>query len=167
MEFKKAVAADANSIMNIINQAQDYFREREINQWQDNYPNFETVMSDINNKNGYVLLEDNNLVGTVVVTFDGEKNYEFICDGNWISNDKYAVIHRIAVDINYKGRGLSTIIIKNIERLCLDRGIRSIRVDTHKENISMQKMLSKNDFKYCGIIYLDDQSKRIVFEKRL
>jgi len=167
MDFKKAVDANANSIMNIINQAQDYFKEHGINQWQDNYPNFEIVMNDINNKNGYVLLEDNNVVGTVVVSFDGEKNYEFICDGKWISNDKYAVIHRMAVDINYKGRGLSTIIIKNIERLCLDKGIHSIRVDTHKENISMQKMLSKNEFEYCGIIYLDDQSERIAFEKIL
>ena len=167
MEFTKATYEDANSIMDIIKQAQDYFKGQGINQWQDNYPNFETVTNDINNKNGHVLVEDNNVVGTVVVSFDGEKSYEFICNGKWTRNDKYAVIHRIAVDINYKGRGLSTIIIKNIERLCLDKGIHSIRVDTHKENISMQKMLSKNEFEYCGIIYLDDQSERIAFEKTL
>ena len=43
--------------------------------------------------------------------------------------------------------------------------MKSIKVDTHKDNISMQKLLRKNDFKYCGIIYLEDGSERIAFEK--
>ena len=167
MEFSKAVEADVNRIMNIINQAQAYFKEHDINQWQDNYPNFEIVMNDINNENGYVLLEDNNIIGTVVFTFDGDKNYEAISNGKWVSNNKYAVIHRMAVDSNYKGRGLSSIIIKNIEKVCLGNGIHSIRIDTHIENISMKKMLLKNGFEYCGIIYLDDQSKRVAYEKML
>ncbi|MBK5242899.1 GNAT family N-acetyltransferase [Clostridium sp.] len=167
MKFQKAVEADVNSIMNIINQAQVYFKEHGVNQWQDNYPNFKTVMYDINNKNGYVLLKDNNVVGTAAVTFDGEKNYEFISSGKWASDDKYAVIHRMAVDSNYKGLGLASVIIKNIERICLYKGIHSIRIDTHKENISMKKLLSKERFAYRGIIYLDDQSKRIAYEKTL
>lgn len=167
MKFLKAVEADANSIMNIIKQAQDYFRKQGINQWQDNYPNIKMVMNDISNGNGYVLLKDNNVVGTVVVTFDGEKNYESIYNGEWVSNNKYAVIHRMAVDSNCKGIGLSSVIIKNIEKICLNKGIYSIRIDTHKENISMQKLISKSGFQYCGIIYLDDKSKRIAFEKRI
>ncbi|MCJ7690216.1 MAG: GNAT family N-acetyltransferase [Clostridiaceae bacterium] len=167
MKFQKAVETDVNSIMNIINQAQVYFKEHGINQWQDNYPNFKTVMNDVNNKNGYVLLKDNNVVGTAAVTFDGEKNYEFISKGKWVSSDKYAVIHRMAVDSKYKGLGLASIIIKNIEKICLDKGIHSIRIDTHKENISMKKLLSKEGFQYCGIIYLGDQSKRIAYEKTL
>lgn len=167
MEFRKSVETDVTSIMNIIKQAQAYFKEQGINQWQDNYPNFETVKKDIINKNGYILLKDNNIVGTVAVAFDGEKNYEAIYDGEWISNDEYAVIHRIAVDHNYKGLGLSSVIIKNIEKICLKKGVHSIKVDTHKENLSMQKLLQKNRFQYCGIIYLEDKSKRIAFEKML
>jgi len=113
------------------------------------------------------LLKDDNVVGTVVVSFDKDKNYEYIYNGGWVSDDKYAVIHRMAVDSNYKGIGLSSVIIKNIEKLCLGKGMHSIRIDTHKENISMQRLLQKNEFKYCGIIYLEDKSKRIAFEKTL
>ncbi len=167
MKFRKAVKVDVNSIINIIKQAQAYFKENTVNQWQDNYPNFETVEKDIINKRGYVLLKDDNVVGTVVVSFDKDKNYEYIYNGGWVSDDKYAVIHRMAVDSNYKGIGLSSVIIKNIEKLCLGKGMHSIRIDTHKENISMQRLLQKNEFKYCGIIYLEDKSKRIAFEKTL
>jgi ribosomal protein S18 acetylase RimI-like enzyme len=167
MEFLKAVEADVNNIMKILNKAQAYFKQQNINQWQDNYPNFETVINDINNENGYVLVEDNNVIGTVVFTFGGEKNYEVIYNGKWINNDKYAVIHRMAVDSNYKGMGLASIIIRNIEEICLDNEICSIRIDTHIENTSMRKMLLKNGFEYCGIIYLEDQSKRVAYEKTL
>lgn len=167
MEFRKSTESDVNSIMNIIKQAQAYFKEQGINQWQDNYPNFEVVRNDIFNKNGYVLLKDNNVVATAAVSFDGEKNYKSIYNGEWISNKEYAVIHRIAVNSNYKGLGIGSVFMKNIEEICLNKGVHSIKIDTHEENVSMQNLLKKNKFQYCGIIYLEDRSKRIAFEKTL
>lgn len=167
MEFRKAVETDINDIMNIIKQAQAYFKEQGVNQWQDNYPNVETIRNDIINKNSYVLIKYNNIVATVSVSFDKEKTYNSIYDGEWISNNEYAVIHRMAVDNNYKGLGLSSQIIKDIEQLCLNKGVHSIKVDTHEENLCMQKLLKKNKFQYCGIIYLENKSKRIAFEKIL
>lgn len=167
MEFRKAGKTDINNIMKIIKQAQAYFKKQSINQWQNNYPNAEIISKDIDDKNSYVLLKDNNIVATAAVSFDGEKTYESIYDGQWISNNEYAVIHRIAVDNNYKGLGLSSQIMKNVEKLCLNKGVYSIKVDTHEENLSMQKLLKKNKFQYCGVIYLEDGSKRIAFEKTL
>ena len=167
MEFRKAVESEINDIMKIITQAQAYFKENGINQWQNNYPNVETISSDIANKNSYVLIKDNSIVATAMVSFDGEKTYDAIYQGEWISNNEYAVIHRIAVDKTYKGLGLSSEIIKNVEELCLNKGVYSIKVDTHEENISMQKLLKKNEFQYCGIIYLEDRNERIAFEKIL
>jgi len=167
MEFRKSKETDINDIMNIIRQAQAYFKEHGIDQWQNNYPNTETISNDVHNNNSYVLLKDNKIVATVAVSFDGEKTYDSIYEGEWISNNEFAVIHRIAVDNTCKGLGLSSQIIKNVEKLCLNKGVCSIKVDTHEENISMQKLLKKNKFQYCGIIYLEDGSKRIAFEKIL
>lgn len=167
MKFRKAVKTDLNDIMNIIKQAQADLKAQGINQWQNHYPNSDTITTDINNGNGYVLLKDNIIVGTVAVIFDGETTYDHIYHGEWLSHLEYATIHRIAIDSKYKGLGLSSIMIKNIEQMCLDKGFYSIKVDTHEENLSMQRLLQKNNFHYCGIIYLQDQSKRIAFEKIL
>lgn len=167
MEFRKAKETDIKDIMNIIKQAQAYFKEHGIDQWQNNYPNTETISNDVHNNNSYVLLKDDKIVATVAVSFDGEKTYNSIYEGEWISNNEFAVIHRIAVDNTYKGLGLSSQIIKNVEKLCLSKEVCSIKVDTHEENIPMQKLLKKNKFQYCGIIYLEDGSKRIAFEKIL
>lgn len=165
MEFRKASYSDINSIMRIISEAQAYFKENGINQWQNNYPNVEVIRNDIDNKNSYVLLEDGKIAGTAAVSFAGEKSYEAIYSGEWISDNEYAVIHRIAVDSGCKGKGLASVFIKYIEKMCLEREVHSIRVDTHRENLSMQKLLHKNGFRYCGIIYLADNSERIAYEK--
>lgn len=167
MEFRKSNETDINNIMSIIKQAQTYFKEHGIDQWQNNYPNAETISNDVANNNSYVLLKDNKIVATVAVSFDGEKTYNSIYEGEWISKTEFAVIHRIAVDNTYKGLGLSSQIIKSVEKLCLSKAVCSIKVDTHEKNISMQKLLKKNNFQYCGIIYLEDGSKRIAFEKIL
>ena len=167
MEFKKSVEADVDSIMKIIKQAQDYFKEKGINQWQNNYPNVEVISNDVAEKNSYVLLQNKEVVATAVVSFKGEKTYESIYEGEWISNKEYAVVHRIAVDNSHKGLGLSSQIIKNVEALCIEKGVCSIKVDTHEQNLSMKNLLRKNKFEHCGIIYLEDSNKRIAFEKIL
>ena len=167
MEFRKSTKSDIANIISIIKQAQVYFKEERIDQWQNNYPNAETINNDIYRNESYVLLKDNKIVATAAISFDGEKTYDTIYDGQWLSNNEFAVIHRIAVDNSRKGSGLSSEIIKQVEQLCLDKGINSIKIDTHEENIPMQNLLKKNDFKYCGIIYLEDGNKRIAFEKTL
>lgn len=167
MEFRKATKEDSKSIMKIIKNAQEYLKNKGVNQWQNGYPNMDTINKDISSESSYVVLKDNTIAATLAISFDGEKTYDTIYDGEWLSNSKYAVIHRIAVDNEFKGSGLSSSIIKKVEEICLESDIHSIKIDTHENNLSMQRLLLKNDFKYCGIIYLEDKSKRIAFEKIL
>ena len=164
MEFRKSIKSDLDNIMIIIKEAQKYFKENNIDQWQDNYPNEETILNDINNETSYVLVKDNNIVATASISFEEEKTYKNI-DGNWLTNDRYVVIHRNAVSNDYKGLRLSSTILDNAKALALKNSIHSIKIDTHKDNKAMQRVLKKNNFTYCGIIYLEDNSERIAFEK--
>jgi len=167
MEFRRAVEDDISRIMEIIEQARAYFRSKGIDQWQNGYPNPDIIGSDIKNNYGYVLLKDNKIIATVAVSFDGEKTYEKIYGGRWITDGEYAVIHRLAVDNGYKGQGIASVILEHIEELCIANGVYRIKVDTHEDNLSMQRLLEKNNFVHCGIIYLEDGSKRLAYEKVL
>lgn len=167
MQFRKAAETDIDKILKIIGQAQAYLKEHGINQWQNNYPNVQTIQKDIADGCNYVLLENNQIVATAAISFAGEKTYASIYEGQWKTNRNYAVIHRIAVDSQQKGRGVASEMIKQAERLCLENDRYSIKIDTHEKNQSMQRLLQKNSFQYCGIIYLEDGSKRIAFEKLL
>lgn len=163
--LRRSVIHDIERIMEIIAQAQVYFKEAGIDQWQNNYPNAEVIRQDIMNDESYVLVDKGQVVATTVISFSNDANYDVIYDGEWLSNEEYAVIHRIAVDNNFKGKGISAQIIAQVETECLARDVHSIKVDTHEDNKSMQKLLIKNNFKYCGVIYLSDGSKRVAFEK--
>ncbi len=167
MEFRKAVDTDIDRIMDIIGQAQTFLREHGIDQWQNGYPNRLTIKDDMDRGDSYVLTINGIVVGTVAIIFGIEKTYKHIYNGKWLSDDEYATIHRIAIDSKYKGLGFASHIFKEVEEMCLKRGIHSIRIDTHEANHPMQRLLRKNKFKYCGIIYLDDGSKRLAYEKLL
>ena len=164
MEFRKSVQSDIENIISIIKEAKQYFKENNIDQWQDNYPNEETILSDMDNETSYVLVKDNDIVATASISFEEEPTYNHI-EGNWLTNDNYIVIHRVAVTNKLKGMGLSSIILKKAEHIALANNVHSIKIDTHNDNKAMQKVLLKNNFTYCGIIYLDDNSERLAFEK--
>lgn len=167
MEFRKSTKTDIPQIMSIIQQAQAYFKEHKIDQWQNNYPNEEGILHDIEKGNSYVMLNAGQIVATTVISFEKEKAYEQIYEGRWLTNGDSGVIHRVAVDHRYKGSGLFHEIIQYTEQICFSQGVHSIKVDTHKENTSMQKALHKNGFQSCGIIYLESGGERIAFEKMI
>lgn len=165
MTIRKATIEDISSILEIIKQAQTYFKENNINQWQNGYPNYNTIETDIKNLVSYVALHEDKIVGTFMVTSEEEITYNKIYDGKWLTQSDYMVIHRIAVDNTIKGKGLSGFIINHIVTMAKNNQISSIRIDTHEENKSMLKTLIKNDFTECGTIYLVSGAKRIAFEK--
>ena len=165
MNLRLSNEKDLNEIMNIINEAKKFLENNKVDQWQNGYPNKEVILNDINKNESYVIENNGEVVGTTALSFAGEKNYDKIYEGKWISNGPYAVIHRIAVS-KIKGlKNIGTEILKKSEELCIANGINNIKIDTHEDNIPMQKLLLKNNYKYCGVIYLEDGSKRIAFEK--
>ncbi|WP_294389811.1 GNAT family N-acetyltransferase [uncultured Clostridium sp.] len=165
MKFRKTTIEDIKSIMQIIDEAKEYFRKMGIDQWQNGYPNSDVIYNDIKNNSSYVLESENKILATAMVSFEADKSYKNIYNGQWLNNEEYAVIHRIAVSEKIKGNGIASNIIKEVEKLCKENKVNSIKIDTHKDNISMQKLLEKNGFKYCGIIYLEDGNERVAFEK--
>lgn len=165
--FRKATIEDLSNIMDIISQAQVFLKENDINQWQNNYPNKEVILNDIKNRNSYILVSDNVVVGTTAVIFEKENTYDNIYKGHWMSDENYSTIHRIAINNEYKGTGFASLLMEKITQLSKDHNVGSIRVDTHVDNTVMKNFLLKNGFQYCGIIYLIDGNERLAYEKIL
>ena len=141
MKLRASTYEDIQDIMIIIAQAQQYFKENNIDQWQNNYPNPEVIAKDIKEGHSYVLEDEGQIIATGALSFDGESTYENIYEGAWIKNEDYAVVHRIAVDNKCKGQGIAGKLFELIEELCRQQGVASIKIDTHEDNKSMQKLL--------------------------
>ena len=87
-----------------------------------------------------------------------DPTYMRIYDGDWINDSRYGVVHRITSTGNVKGAA----------SFCLNWALEqcgNIRIDTHRDNIVMQHLLDKNGFKYCGIVYVEDGTERIAYQK--
>ena len=167
MKFRKAVVKDIDEIMEIINAAQNYLAEQGIDQWQNNYPNQKTIKEDMKNDNLYVLEKKNRVTAVAAIIFGEDPTYDYIENGNWLSDGLYAVIHRAAVAPEYKGQGLVSKIFENTYKMAKELKAESLRIDTHPDNLPMQRAIEKENFSYCGIIYIEDGSKRLAYEKLL
>ncbi|MGL4781519.1 MAG: GNAT family N-acetyltransferase [Bacteroidales bacterium] len=163
IEYRKTQMTDIVPIMEIIREAQCYFKSQCIDQWQNDYPNENTFRTDIDSGNSYVFIENDKIIATAMISFDKEPTYDQI-KGEWLSENSYAVIHRIAVKSEMKGKNIAGKILEFTKCLALDNNIHSIRIDTHRDNSSMQRVITKFGFFYCGLIYLNDGAERFAYQ---
>ncbi len=168
MVFRKTTVEDISSVLEIICQAQQYLKQKNINQWQNGYPNETSILEDIEKEYSYVMEANGVVIGTIAIVFTGEPTYKHIYEGNWKTDGtSYVTLHRVAVHNDWKGQGIAGIMIEKVIAMCEKCKIKSIRIDTHRENFSMQNMMKKNGFDYCGVIYLEDGEERLAFERKL
>ncbi len=169
MRIRLATDNDLAAIMEIVRQAQEYFRSQDIDQWQNNYPTEAVFLADMELGESFVLEEEGQVVGTFMASFREDPTYQVIVDGDWQYKEPYAVIHRVAMDNRVKGRGYGSEIVRFMAERCLNREepVFVLRGDTHRDNRSMQRLFVKNGYRHAGTIFLADGNERRAFEKKL
>lgn len=165
MLLRKAVNTDIPAIWEILQQAIEQRRQDGSKQWQEGYPNLQTVEDDICKGYGYVFVEDNVAIAYAAIIFDREPAYEII-EGKWLTNDEYVVVHRVATSYSVKGRGIATHLFRMIEEVSRENKVYSIKVDTNYDNIPMLKILDRLGYTYCGEVYFRGSARK-AFEKVL
>lgn len=159
MLIRNTEAHDLEAVMEIYASAREFMRDNgNGGQWGQTHPRRELIEADIENKNGYVVEENGEIVGAFFFKIGEDPTYKVIHDGKWINDGEYGVIHRIAV--KHHGRGIVGFVYNH----CFDI-INNLRIDTHKDNIPMQRSLEKAGFRYCGIIHIDSGDERIAYQK--
>ena len=98
------------------------------------------------------------IVGTFYFALGDEPNYHRIDGGSWLNDRPYGVVHRITSAPGT--RGVASFCLAWCFAQC-----GNIRIDTHRNNIPMQKTLIKNGYRVCGTIYLENGDERIAFQK--
>lgn len=159
-QIQRAVEADIPRIREIYAEARRFMAANgNPTQWTDGYPREEQIRRDLKLEQLYVCREDGRIVGVFCYFLGNEPDYREIFEGAWLQDSPYGVVHRIAVVTGSRGVGSD----------CLHYAFSrcgNLRIDTHRDNIPMQKLLAKNGFQRCGIIYLTkDGSERIAYQK--
>lgn len=164
IRIRKATEQDIPRMMEIYACARAFMAEHgNPNQWgPTNWPPEELIRRDVREGRSYVCLNDGKkVIGTFffVQGRDIEPTYRDITDGAWLDGSPYGVIHRIAGDGSEKGIG--TFCIRWAFEQC-----GHLRMDTHGDNIVMQRLLEKLGFVRCGTVYVEeDDFPRLAYEK--
>lgn len=159
MEIQKTRPEDEAALLALFESARAFMQAHgNPNQWGNGYPSIERIRQDIQSQNSYLCREGEQILGTFYFAPGPDPTYGEIWDGSWLSDAPYWVVHRVAAGQNR--RGVATYCLK----WCLSQQ-RHIRIDTHRDNLPMQRALLKNGFSRRGIIHLADGAERIAFER--
>ncbi|WP_434978822.1 GNAT family N-acetyltransferase [Daejeonia sp. YH14] len=163
--FRPALEEDAAAVWDILRHAIERRRKEGSAQWQDGYPNPETVQSDISKNHGFVLTVNGVVAVYAALIFNDEPAYENIT-GKWLSEGDFLVMHRVAVSEDFLGKGLVRRFFAETEYYCRQKGVSSIKVDTNFDNAAMLALLQKTGYTFCGEVMMRGSSRK-AFEKRI
>ena len=168
MVIRQAGEKDLKKIIEIFAEARVTIASLGIDQWQDGYPTREIVEEDLHLGRSYVTETDGKVCATYVLQLGGDSTYDVICGGEWLSgseNRNYLAVHRVAISVCARGRGIAEKLMTYAAEYAKDKGLTSLRIDTHEGNVVMRRMLEKNGFAHCGTIYLLSGASRVAYEK--
>lgn len=158
MTIRRALAQDLPRILQIYAHARVFMAEHgNPNQWKTHKPTLAQIENDIANGNSYVCVSKGEIHGVFCFFIDDDPTYSYII-GEWKSDERYGVVHRIASSGEVKGVGTFMM------NWAFEQHS-NIRIDTHKENYVMQNMLKKLGYEHCGTIFLEDGDPRMAFQK--
>jgi len=164
-QFRKATLAEIPKIWTILQQAIARRKADGSNQWQDGYPNPDVIKRDIDREIGFVLTEDETIIGYCAVIQNDEPAYQEL-EGSWLTNGEFVVVHRVAIADSHIGKGLSKKILRFVEEFAIQHNIFSIKIDTNFDNIPMLRIVDQLGYVYCGEVYFRGSARR-AFEKVL
>ena len=160
--IRRATLEDIPEIQRIYREARAFMRKNgnEI-QWINGYPE-DCIASDLEKGILYAaqLKEDAGLSAVCTVIYGEEDPCYRVIDGAWKNNLPYAVVHRMGVSEHARGKGMPGRIIDLIYK---EYG--NVRIDTHADNVPMQNFVKKHGFEACGVVYMQDKTPRIAFQK--
>lgn len=165
MKLRKANNEDINLIVQMYNDGSESLKNDGVNQWQGiDRPGREELIEILDE---VYVLDDNGAVSTArIMEYDNQ--YDNIYEGKWLNETKnYYSVHRVATLKSKKRQGYAKKMMDEIEKLALLNNIKSIKIDTYKDNIKMHNFLLNNGYTFCGIIILNNGAKRDAFEKIL
>ena len=106
-------------------------------QWDEFYPNTDVFMNDIVLRQLWVADFEGIIGGFAAITTEQPPEYAQV--GLDIT-EKAIVVHRLAVDPEFRGFGIATALMEEAEALAFEDGVSILRVDTSVQNAATQTL---------------------------
>jgi len=125
-------------------------------QWNEHYPSEEKLQQDIDRKELYVLEDQNQILGIIVLSEIMDEEYLAV---SWLTpSEKNLYIHRLATHPDSWGKGNGQKLMDFAEEFAERQNFNSIRLDTFSLNKRNQKFYEARGYEKLEDIYFPKQS---------
>lgn len=170
MNFQLATLDDLAQLSVIMADAIAFLKEQGSPQWQAGYgPTADKLAVDIQNKRTYVLKMNNDeIAGTIALISGIDPVYTKISQGVWEGQDDYLAFHRVAINKNFRGQKITARLLEEAMNQAYKLGFKDLRIDTHEQNVLMQKAIKSAGFTYRGRVQFPiPNGDRLAYQKRI
>ncbi|NNE77485.1 MAG: GNAT family N-acetyltransferase [Pricia sp.] len=155
--IRRAKISEIPDILTITRSCAALMIEKGIYQWNDHYPSSDVFELDIARGELYVLVHEEKVIGTLVISTFMDEEYKSI---PWLTaNVKNLYVHRLSVHPEKQGRGYARQLMDFAESHGRNNGYTSIRLDTFSQNKRNQKFYETRGYQKLEDIYLPKQSE--------
>ena len=165
-EIRLARPDELDRLVEVTESGRQYLREQGVPQWQNGSgPGRKEIETDIERARGYVL-EVAGAVGGYASLVSGPEGSPALVEGTWAGPvEHYITIHRVALDASVRGGGYAGEFLGRVIQIAKDLGYPDIRIDTHPQNVIMQKVIGKAGFLEVGVLELPIlNGKRLAYQ---
>ncbi len=148
-DIRQADAADLFGIMELIRSCVRHMESRGILQWDELYPDETTIAAGIDNQELFLLERDGRLS---VVTLNEYQEPAYL-SVDWHYPGKALVVHRLAVDPNFQGRGLGRELMRFSHKFARKRGYDTIRLDAFSGNPAAVALYERLGYRRAGSVH--------------
>lgn len=145
--MRKAQLEDIKEIMVIIRKTIAEMQSYHNTQWDEFYPQEKDFMSDIQEGDLYVSEKDGRIVAVICVNKIEPAEYNGL---DWSKGKDSMVIHRMAVDPEYRRNGVGRKLMNFAEDLAMKSNINYLKTDTNSINEKMNALFVKCDYNFVG-----------------
>lgn len=155
--IRTADFSDLKKIKQLTETCATALQKKGIYQWNEHYPPLEKLRADVEEKELFVLEENTNLLGIIVLTPKMDDEYIPI---KWLSPNKNNLyVHRLATHPSVWGKGYGQLLMDFAENFAKESGYQSIRLDTFSQNKRNQHFYEQRGYERLGTIYFPKQSE--------
>lgn len=145
--IRKATEIDIQKIMEIISVTIKEMKTYNNTQWDESYPQAINFSKDIDAGDLYVDELNDEIRGFVCINCIEPAEYDHI---DWQSLEKAMIVHRMAVNPNFRNQGVGLSLLKFSEELALENGVSYLKTDTYSINDKMNFLFKKFGFQLAG-----------------
>jgi GNAT superfamily N-acetyltransferase len=145
---RKASAADAASLLQLVRDCVAGMRAAGIEQWDEVYPNAETIARDIEAGTLHVLCDDDAIIASITIDQTMDPLWQSM---TWSAgSEPAAAVHRLMVHPSQQGHGFGKLLMRHAKTVAREQGCRSIRLDTFLQNPAAMALYPRLGYRRTG-----------------